>query len=83
MILVVLMFASSFVFSWVITIACACASVVGLRVTYDHRYACRQKLYLSKVHTNSGKQPLPCTATNPWDNIHTHLKDLNVLNVSK
>ena len=36
--------------------------------------ASRQNLYMSKVHTNSGKQKLHCTVTVLWDNIPMHPK---------
>jgi len=42
-----------------------------------------EKIYISKVRTNSGKQSITYTATVLWDNIPIHLKELNVFNFSK
>ena len=50
---------------------------------YYTRYASGQNLYISKVRTNSGKQTKAYTATILWDNILTHLEDLNTFNFSK
>ena len=38
---------------------------------------------MTKVRTNSGKQTIAFKATVLWENIPTHLRDLNVFNFSK
>jgi len=50
---------------------------------YHTRYASRQNLYISKVGTDSGEQTIVYTATILWDNILTHLEDLNTFNFLK
>jgi len=47
---------------------------------YDTGYVSRENLYISKVRTNSGKQTKAYTANILWNNIPTHLKDINVFN---
>ena len=57
--------------------------ILGTKAYYQacFRYASRQNLCISKVRTNCGKQTIVETAAILWENIPTHLWDLNTFQV--